>query len=173
MIDQEPPPQSNDIIMNVSMLQDQPSPWMDFCSSSFFTQHNQQLPTPAAVKKEAESRPSQSQRSPVLFPQLGLLVKFGRQVSIMEAQNLVAIRTSLGPLVPVPEVYGWRVVENEVFIYMELVQGDTLHTRWPSLALQEKSDICEQLRGILTALRNVKQPLADQFIGVHLLLKEL
>lgn len=60
------------------------------------------------------------------FEDLGLIVKFGLHVSVTEAINLWAIRRVFQNVILVPEVYGWRVLEQEgksreVFIYMQLV----------------------------------------------------
>lgn len=57
-----------------------------------------------------------------------LIVKFGPCVVIEEALCLRMLRKTLS-VVPVPEVYGWKVEEGCVFIYMELIQGETLHDR--------------------------------------------
>ncbi|KAH9221770.1 phosphotransferase enzyme family protein [Leptodontidium sp. 2 PMI_412] len=92
---------------------------MDFLESSFFKVNgqNQSLPTPSEVR--ALSGPKEkTQPLPVRFEHLNLLVKFGR----------------LGDDIPVPEVYGWRIDGDDVFIYMELIHGDTLKSRWDSMS---------------------------------------
>lgn len=78
---------------------------------------------------------------PVIMEHLNLLVKFGPRVTIAEAQCLWLIRMTLGDRVPVPEVYGWRVDGNEVFIYMQLVQGVMLKDRWGT-SKRRREDKC-------------------------------
>ncbi|KAF2793231.1 hypothetical protein K505DRAFT_385865 [Melanomma pulvis-pyrius CBS 109.77] len=90
---------------------------------------------------------------PVRFEDLGLVVKFGSHISITEAINLWAIRRVFQDVIPVPEVYGCRVLEQEgkireVFIYMQLVQGPTLEQQWPVLSATDKHTICSDLRSI-------------------------
>jgi aminoglycoside phosphotransferase len=72
----------------------------------------------------------------------------------------------LGDEVPVPEVYGWRVHDDQVFIYMQLIQGQALIDQWDSLSISDKMVVCDQLRGIVTSLRSVEQDPDDVFIGM-------
>ncbi|KAL1958741.1 hypothetical protein VTO42DRAFT_3860 [Malbranchea cinnamomea] len=50
----------------------------------------------------------------------------------------------------VPEVYGGKVEEGCVFIYMELVQGKPLHAQWDNLSDQDRSSSCAQLNEIVS-----------------------
>lgn len=102
---------------------------MDFLESSFFRPHDphKHLPTPQEVR--ALSAGPSAQPDPVKFEELGLIVKFGPRVTVGEALCPWAIRRVLEDSAPVPEVYGWRIDGIEVFIYMELIQGDTLKER--------------------------------------------
>ncbi|PMD33308.1 phosphotransferase enzyme family protein [Hyaloscypha variabilis F] len=138
---------------------------MDFLDSSFFqsTRPSQRLPTPAEVRALSEVK--NSRPPPVIIEHLNLLVKFGPRVNVAEAQCLWLIRTILGDEVPVPEVYGWRVDGLEVFIYMQLVRGVTLKSRWEHLNALEKTSVCGQLCRMITSLRQIKQEPPDQFIG--------
>ncbi|KAI9837320.1 MAG: hypothetical protein M1819_000394 [Sarea resinae] len=134
---------------------------MDFVESSFFNVHGPKarLPTPAEVR-------ALSPRSrPVRFEQLDLFVKFGYEVAIEEAQCLWAVRKVFGQDVPVPEVYGWRVDEDQIFIYMQLIRGQTLAERWDFLSHSDKSTICDQLRQMIASLRRTEQDPSDPFIG--------
>ena len=99
---------------------------MDFLDSYFFQskEHSRCLPTPAEVRALSEVKIFQPH--PVIVEHLNLLVKFGPHVTVAEAQCLWLVRRILGDKVPVPEVYGWRVVGLEVFIYIHLVRGVTL-----------------------------------------------
>lgn len=72
---------------------------------------------------------------PVIFEDMNLLVKFGPDITVTEAQNLWMIKRAFRGRVPVPEIFGWRVDErNYVFIYMEFMQGQRLQDRWDSLS---------------------------------------
>ncbi|RFU31802.1 hypothetical protein B7463_g4532, partial [Scytalidium lignicola] len=138
---------------------------VEFLDSSFFKfgASSRQLPTPAEVR--AQSVGPKDKPVPVIFDHLNLLVKFGHRVTIAEAQCLWIIRRVLGDAVPVPELYGWKVDGSEVFIYMEYIQGQELRCRWDSLSISEKTDICNQLKRMITTLHQVHQPPSDQFIG--------
>ena len=140
-----------------------------FQDSSFFARPPGILPSPAKVRAAAVAanktgRPS-NRPHPVRFPGLNLMVKYGSYVKVAEGQCLWAIRRLLADAVPVPEVYGWCRDGKETFIYMELIQGDTLEDRWGGLGTEEKVDICAQLRRMVNALRQLRQDPADQFIG--------
>lgn len=139
---------------------------MDFRNTSFF-KVNDQLPTPAQVRALSNGADeTHSHPPPVIFEDLNLLVKFGHYICIAEAQCLWAIKHVLHGEVPVPEVFGWRVDDGMVFIYMELVRGDTLTSRWNSLGDADRAAVCDQLKQIVTSLRRVKQDTTDQFIGM-------
>lgn len=69
------------------------------------------------------------------------------------------------PEVAVPEVYGWRRDGGQLFIFMELVEGDMLHERWNDLTEQDKTQICSELQIMLRALRRLRRPSEEQFIG--------
>lgn len=143
-----------------------------FNTSSFFTRgpHTPKLPTPSEVlcrgNTEHRIHKGINIRRPVIFKDLGLLVKYGEapEVTIAEGQCLWAIRNFL-PQVPVPEIYGWTQAQNFTFLYMELIDGVTLHDRWDTLTLTEKSGVCEQLKTIVTEIHHLRQGPDDQFIG--------
>lgn len=133
--------------------------------SSYFTKGNAQLPTPAEIRSAAGAEYRRGRPPPVRFPSLNFFVKYGSEITIAEGQCLWAIRRTL-PSIPVPEVYGWRWDNDEVFIYMELIDGVTLESVWRDLDLEEKLDICKQLRPMLEDLRDLKQDPSDTFIGM-------
>lgn len=138
-----------------------------FRNSSFFNKNDgSSLPTPTEVREWAiKSGTYQLNRPPpVRFPKLGLLVKFGAEITIAEGQCLWAIRRLL-PSVPVPEVYGWCRDGNQVFIYMELIQGETLEKSWSELSMRNKDAVCLQLKEIIGCLGQFRQPADDRFIG--------
>ncbi|KAL1879545.1 hypothetical protein Plec18167_004002 [Paecilomyces lecythidis] len=136
-----------------------------FRESSFFTRHSiAKLPSPAQIR----SLPTYSYAGypPVIrFPEIGVLVKYGRLINVSEGQCLWMIRHFLKESVPVPELYGWIVDGDETFIYMELLDGDTLEERWSSLSHTDRVYLCEELREMVTSLRRLEQLPNERFIG--------
>jgi hypothetical protein len=134
-----------------------------FKESTYFLRNGSEssLPLPAEIR--ANQRPGHY--GPVQLESLSLLVKYGKDITIAEGQCLWALRRFLPSQVPVPDVYGWCEDNGEVFIYMELVRGVTLEKRWESLSKQERKIVCDQLRAMLLALRNLQQDPKDQFLG--------
>ena len=142
-----------------------------FRDSSFF--HNKggsSLPSPNEVRDRAmrSNRYWPNRPPPVCFPELALLVKFGTEITIAEGQCLWAIRRLL-PSVPVPEVYQWCRDGNQVFIYMQLVQGETLEKCWDGLSVSEKEEVCLQLKKIVECLVQFQLPTDSHFIGNSLM----
>jgi hypothetical protein len=107
---------------------------MNILDSSFFKEPGKSLPTPAQVRALSKDILNNPQPQPVIFEEFKVFVKFGPYVTIAEAQCLWMIKRTFGDKVPVPEIYGWRVdEENYVFLYMELIQGQTLQDGWDEL----------------------------------------
>ncbi|ELR04301.1 hypothetical protein VC83_06017 [Pseudogymnoascus destructans] len=134
-----------------------------FKESTYFLRNGPEISLPLPAEVRAHQR--QGQYGPIQFESLNLLVKYGKEITIAEGQCLWAIRRFLPSQVPVPEVYGWCEDNGEVFVYMELVKGVTLEKRWESLSKQERKIVCDQLRAMLLALRNLQQDPKDQFLG--------
>ena len=144
-----------------------------FRNSSFFRQNGRRanLPTPAVVRKVAgreTSEPWASKPFSVPFRKQGLVVKYGHNITTAEAQTLWVIRHKLGSQVPVPEVYGWCQDDKEVFIYMELVEGRTLHQDLSKLTKDDFSHIGDQLQQIVVAFRSLRQTPGEEFLGMLL-----
>lgn len=162
------------LILTPAMLPSKDSVFFE--TSSFFLLNPQiTLPSPAEVRHESSKtfdagKHVHRRPPPVLFPELNLLVKFGRDISIAEGQCLWAIPRLLREDVPVPEIFGWCSDDGEVFIYMELIKGDTLEERWDDMDSGEKDSVCTQLRAILTSLRRLQQDPQDSFIGNFILI---
>ncbi|KAF2134432.1 phosphotransferase enzyme family protein [Dothidotthia symphoricarpi CBS 119687] len=142
---------------------------MDFFDSSWFQKQSptRALPSPEYVR--SFSIPGQRLR-PVVFEDLALIVKHGPNVSTSEAISLWAMRKVFHDQVPVPEVYGWRVVGGEgkipeVFIYMQLIHGPTLEQRWDSMSHDDKQMVCVDLDNIVSQFRKLKQNGSEQVIG--------
>lgn len=142
--------------------------WSHFLYSSYFATErgHKHLPTPAEVTARSLDFRTTPRPRPVKLEHLDLIVKFGPCMVIEEALCLRMLRENV-PVVPVPEVYGWKVEEGCVFIYMELIRGETLLDRWDHLSDQERSSVCAQLNGIVSALREVEQDPTDPHIGTY------
>ncbi|OGM48029.1 phosphotransferase enzyme family protein [Aspergillus bombycis] len=139
---------------------------IDFTDSSFFTTPNRHLPTPAEVRAISKDAYKSYKVTPVVFENVNLIVKFGTDVTIVEAVNLWMIKKAFQNEVPVPELFGWRVDdEGYVFMYMELIKGLTLHECRDSLNTMQKRAITDQLSQIMGNLRRLKQDPSDPFIG--------
>ncbi|KAL4936881.1 hypothetical protein BDV06DRAFT_204035 [Aspergillus oleicola] len=102
---------------------------------------------------------------PVVFEDMGLLVKWGTSVSITEAVVLYAIRRFLKGRVPVPEVYGWCNDGDIKYIYMEHVRGSTLEDTWDTMSTEDRVAICSKLRTTCDSLRQLEQEPANPFVG--------
>ncbi|KAH7412208.1 kinase-like domain-containing protein [Phaeosphaeria sp. MPI-PUGE-AT-0046c] len=143
-----------------------------FRESAFFKKPNAplSLPSPAGVREVASHSKNPRAKNvnrppPVTFPSLGLLVKYGTRVTIDEGQCLLFMRNTLSEVVPVPEVYGWCKDDDQVFIYMELLDGITLEKSWDTMAEGERMSVCQQLHDMDDALRGLKQDSWQPFVG--------
>ncbi|KAK4043323.1 hypothetical protein C8A01DRAFT_32643 [Parachaetomium inaequale] len=148
---------STTLRLTVSTKELPPAERAIFLESSFFSRNGPgaALPSPSDVRARTDiQNPGKQQRTyripPVRDEELGLIVKFGRapHVTVDEGQCLWALRRAL-PEVRIPE----------------LVQGATLEQRWGSLNEAEREGVCQQLRGMLSELRNVRHALGEFFIG--------
>ncbi|KAE8151679.1 kinase-like domain-containing protein [Aspergillus avenaceus] len=136
----------------------------DFLDSTFFKTPGQQLPTPAQVRALSPDIHTHPQPKPIVFRNPNIFVKFGRYVTVAEAQCLWMVRQAFQGTVPVPELFGWRV-DNEgyVFIYMELIEGQTLLDGWEDLQSTDKEAMRNQLCDIIGSLRHLTQ--TSTYIG--------
>ncbi|RDL39282.1 Uncharacterized protein BP5553_03622 [Venustampulla echinocandica] len=139
---------------------------ISFPETTFFKSGNKHLPSPADVRLAAAAYQTKplNRPTPVAFPALNLIVKYGPTITISEGQCLWAI-TRFCPNVPVPEVFGWCQDDGETFIYMQRIAGATLQQEWPGLDFEEKYGVCVQLYHIINELRQLQQDPATQFIG--------
>jgi hypothetical protein len=134
---------------------------VNFHDSSFFQKHDlASLPSPNMVREVASRSkdPRTIRRTrppPVFFLSLGLCVKYGTEITIAEGQCLLFIRSKLFPYVPVPEVYRWCKDDEQVFIYMELIDGVTLEKSWEGMNEEDRLAVCEQLRRMIDAWRGL------------------
>lgn len=119
-----------------------------FPKSSFFKERRAStLSTPAEIRAINETSNNVDatfihRTPPVRIPSLGLLVKYGSAVTIVEAQTQMMIREQLQDQVLVPEIFGWTEDEGQRFIYMSLIEGETLQERWGDMNENERLDVC-------------------------------
>lgn len=142
---------------------------MVFRESSFFKRPMSELPSPEEIRKkdiEVNSFRARTQRPPpILFEELGLVVKYGSAITIAEAQCLWYFNRYMKDTVPTPELFAWFQDDGETFIYMDYVDGDTSEDAWPSLNPEEQDSICEQLRKCVEAWRSLRQETEPYFVG--------
>ena len=141
-----------------------------FEDSTFFKRAKTTLPLPAqvrldAIRKNDNARVQLSRPPPVYYEDLNLLVKYGTEITLAEGQCLWFLRRHLIQDVPVPEIYGWYKDGDETFLYMELIHGDTLESRWESMSEEEKMAICTQLKHMTSAWQRLRQDSLPEFVG--------
>jgi hypothetical protein len=139
--------------------------------SSFFREHQAStLPTPAEVRAINEESgnirgTSFNRRPPVKFPSLGLIVKYGADTTVTEAETQNMVYKQLKGKVPVPEVFGWTEDSGQVFIYMSLIEGELLEQRWGDLNDEEREAVCKELNGMVKAWSWLEQPDQVLYVG--------
>jgi hypothetical protein len=142
-----------------------------FPESSFFKERRgPALPTPAeirAISKESGNIRSTSfnRPPPVILPPLGLVVKYGADVTVVEAQTQMMLHKHLHGQVPVPEVFGWTEDGGQRFIYMSLIEGETVQERWGGMNEDERRAVCEELKHMVKAWRALEPDRHDRYIG--------
>lgn len=145
-----------------------------FRESSFFTEKRaSSLPTPAEIRALNEASGNVDGRTfdrppPVMIPSLGLAVKYGRNVTVLEARTQLEVCARLQGRVPVPEVFGWAEDGGQGFIYMALFQGETLLERWGDMNEDERRGVCEELGHMVKSWRALTQDDQECYIGVWL-----
>ncbi|KAJ5560396.1 hypothetical protein N7513_002795 [Penicillium frequentans] len=113
--------------------------------SSFFRENRPStLPNPAEVRAINEGSgnirgTSFNRPPPVKFPSLGLIVKYGADTSVTEAETQHMVYKQLKGKVPVPE-------------------GETLEQRWVALNDMERMAVCKELNGMVKAWRSLEKP---------------
>ena len=100
---------------------------MDFLDSSFFaTGPGRSLPTPSEIPAGSKYFKTKPNPASIKFEDLNIIVKFRPHMAVEAALCLHMIRKAPSKKIPVPEVYGWRFEGRYIFIYMELIQGESL-----------------------------------------------
>ncbi|KAJ5105922.1 phosphotransferase enzyme family protein [Penicillium alfredii] len=142
-----------------------------FPESSFFQTNKEiALPTPAKIRAINEAsgdfKKNYFERAaPVTIPSLGLFVKYGRGISIVEAKTQRMVHNTLKDVVPIPEVFGWAEDKGQVFIYMALIEGDTLMKRWDGLNDDERHNISLELKYMVQQWRGLQPDTSESYIG--------
>ncbi len=144
-----------------------------FPQSSFFQERRAPaLPSPAEVRALNEATGQFratlfNHPDPLIIPSLGLLVKYGADVTMAEIETQVLMRERLQGRVPIPEVFGWAEDGGQRFMYMSLVDGDTLQERFRAMNESERQTVCMELRSMVNAWRSLTQE-SDGYIGKYI-----
>ncbi|EXJ81056.1 hypothetical protein A1O3_07344 [Capronia epimyces CBS 606.96] len=137
--------------INQSQLPNYLSDEMDFLDTSFFKIAGRKLPCPQQLGASREGI--------TVISEMQLVIKFGQHVTIDEAVTMWVVRKYLGHQVPVPKLFGWRVYQGTVYIYMELIAGVTLEERWKDMDLSDKASWLEWLpQRFLSSSQRYKDP---------------
>ncbi|KAJ6444875.1 multidrug and toxin extrusion protein [Purpureocillium lavendulum] len=104
---------------------------------------------------------------PVRIPPQGLFVKYGADVTVIEAITQTWVRDQLRGIVTVPEVFGWTQDGGQTFIYMSLIEGAPLHHVWGRLSDGDRRDVCGEVRQAVTAWRSLEQGRHDHYVGTR------
>jgi hypothetical protein len=145
--------------IHISALPDISKANVDFLDSSFFQSAKSprpELPTPASIIQQYGDNGA----CVVKIESLNLVVKINQAsyLRLEEVQTMLAIRQVFpNGEVPVPEVFGWRKYEDQVFIYMSLVHGQTLREAWSSLTVDDKRSLQSDLSQIVASIRRITQ----------------
>ncbi|PWY81890.1 phosphotransferase family protein [Aspergillus heteromorphus CBS 117.55] len=130
---------------------------MIFRDSSFYRENPRAaLPTPSEVraisKKSAGTQHISFNRPPpVMISSLGLVVKYGADVTVVEAQTQLMLSKHLKGQIPIPDVFGWIEDGGQSFLYMSLIQGETLQERWSDMNEDERLSVCQELNRMVKA----------------------
>lgn len=59
------------------------------------------------------------------------------------------------PTMRSPEPLGFFVLDHQLHLFMTRIKGVTLHSRWPSMTLSQKTSVCSKLDAMLTDLHAI------------------
>ncbi|KAF5124096.1 hypothetical protein E5D57_012019 [Metarhizium anisopliae] len=86
----------------------------------------------------------------------GVVVKSEKRLAVGEAE---ALRVARKAGIPVPLVHQAKTFpDGKGEIHMDYVQGESLDKLWPTMSVEEKKDVCRQLREILEQMRSIAPP---------------
>ncbi|KAK6350824.1 hypothetical protein TWF718_004009 [Orbilia javanica] len=99
-------------------------------------------------------------------PEEGVFVVWGEGVTIAEGQVYWMLQNHLKE-VPAPEIYGWRTDGNQVFLYLEHIEGEKLEDLEVEnkISAEEFSEIYDQIKPAKLALSRLRQDPRDVFLG--------
>lgn len=144
-----------------------------FPRSSFFVEKRAAaLPLPGEIRSLNEATghlyaTNFNRPTPVTIPSLKLLVKYGTTVSIAEIETQIFLHEQLQRHVPIPEVFGYDQDGGQTFLYMALIEGDTLQERFANLTEVERQVVCAELRQMVSIWRqDLRQDDGDSYIGI-------
>lgn len=103
-----------------------------------------------------------------MIPSLGLFVKYGANVTLAEVETQRMVYQRLHGRVPFPEVFGWAEDGGLRFLYMALIEGDTLQRRWGGMAEEERLAVCAEVKDMVKVWRGPEQDENEQYIGMPL-----
>lgn len=75
-----------------------------------------------------------------------------------KAEPLHMVNTQLKGKVSTSEVFAWTEGGGQIFIYMPLVEGDTLQERWGTLSEVEREAVYKELNRMVPAWRSLEAP---------------
>ncbi|PNY26211.1 Uncharacterized protein TCAP_03855 [Tolypocladium capitatum] len=131
--------------MDSAILPDISLSEVDFHETSFFqtptsTSPIPQLPTPPEVLSARQY----TYQYVIKFEDRNLVVKFGRPPAV-DLEEALALRAAKHAFpnneVHVPELYGWRVLDGQNFIYMSRISGSTLQDASQSLSYLRREGV--------------------------------
>lgn len=140
-------------------------------SSTFFQRNpGVELPRPQDIRIAHQLQTGQQDLHPeaphiVRYPEYSLCVKYSRRVKQLEAQALYIVTRYLTDF-PAPEIYGWRKDGDDVFLFIELIDGQNLSDAWDSLSECEKTDVWIAIKDrVLSPLATLRQISTRECIG--------
>jgi aminoglycoside phosphotransferase (APT) family kinase protein len=112
------------------------------------------LPTVAEIRAST-TRLSKYYESPVFRVGEHFAVKYGPNILLQEAENMLFVRESSN--VPLPTVYAafYDNDEKMTFIVQEFIPGTSLFGAWGNISVDTKKKIALQLRRDMDELRNI------------------
>lgn len=136
-----------------------------FEDTACFTHGNISLPTPVEVRRDTGPKSTLDSPVHVMFPALNLIVEYGPK------HNCHRGPVSLGDSTLASQCARSRSIrlvsgQVETFIYMQLVEEITLEQAWPKFDIEDRFEICQQLRRILENSRMFRQDPSCPFIGM-------
>lgn len=89
-----------------------------------------------------------------------IIIKYGPSVNFSEAESMIFIKNNTN--IPVPNILDIYVHNNENYIVMEYVEGNTLDEIWKDISKDIKESIFKQLKFYIYKLRELP---SENYIG--------